>query len=408
MKKIMTKVRGRNMFLKLIGYEDNLKIDFGSVFVNKQDWCKGSTFFDSYFKRWNNDTGMEFQLKRSEIYIFLEIIHFFEQKMFQNMMDHEQLINVMELSSFLGAIECMSYAFGYMLYMLQPTLSFFDVTKIANSNYFHLFNETDTEVFFQQYVVEKYKILESVPLDFFVMFPFTFVTKLIESDKLTVMGALENNVVVYVSKWISTNVCSEEQIKHLRSLIRVSRLSLQFLLQVLPSIEWLSLVSNQYYILVNCASMQESMNHNELIERDQFPVAWFFDKRQNGGFAEDVIKINVDAILIWYQSEDEDMFPITVTTSVPVYGFYWTFRFFISRTCEMKMNITCTYDNSIEIHQVFSMLVGIRGGSISEEINGHTNVLYTVFQPISPPNMDIEGFKSIFGSFELIYHLHAL
>ena len=93
------------MFLKLIGYEDNLKIDFGSVFVNKQDWCKGSTFFESYFKRWNNDTGMEFQLKRSEIYIFLEIIHFFKQKMFQNMMDHEQLINVMELSSFLGAIE---------------------------------------------------------------------------------------------------------------------------------------------------------------------------------------------------------------------------------------------------------------------------------------------------------------
>ena len=396
-------VQQEETYLKIIDIDTNELIE--RIKITKWKWRENSLFYNSYLHRWNNDNDVQQSISVSEINCFLHIAYFFETGTFLNpkCLHASELMMIMQMSAFLGADACLQDAFDRFMRLCSfkyPTLD--EVITVSKADYF--VNLQYSGLFYHRFVLEQYERLNSVSDEVIAKLPFTFVEALLNWNNLIVDN--ENDVVLFVLKWLHGKELSEQEKKTLRLLVRVCRLSLPFINQVLKKVPFIQLTNKQFYTLQNFKSNEQYFEYNDSMTyfEDVFPKEWLLGYRSYVRFgpSQSVCAlvndekyyslpeglcmqtyVTIDAFRQWNDRNDDkndniSAFVVTLQTHEPYCGFYWNLDIAFQRNRRVCGILTCWYDDKktkmIEIHIMACVSVWI--GSPQRKASGiilHTN-----------------------------------
>ena len=393
-------------------YDVTTKEDIRTFTINVSRWKYESTFFDSYIRRWSDGSRLTYGVSSMDVDAFSRIVDFVEYcDGFQsdpNVLDSALLMNIMQMAFVLGMSNCLNEAFSTFT-LLKTTLrpTFQELTLVATSPYFGSLEYTD--YFFHRYVRERYRhFILDISEEELSVFPMVFMENLLSWDDIFVTS--ENDVVLFVDKWISLSKPSEEEIASVVKFIRVTRLSLPFINQVLMSVPWMKVSREQLYIIQNLKANEDNMNVHDCISffSTMLPSTWLSDYRNNvffkcsestmnmpfynkpvSHFVSPMMSVRIHQNIFHGWVDDKTMndpFVVELQNTSPIMGFFWkiTLQIYKDDVRRVQGIVQCGYETysvaPIKIFHMLSLTVSM-GDDTSGDFVTHTDKLKTFFVP---------------------------
>ena len=389
------------MLLHLIDIQTNERIDTLNITVSK--WRENSLFYDSYLNRWNDSADnneIQQSISSDEIQTFMQIAYYFEKGCFLNPCSFHtnELMEIMNMACFLGATKCLQEAFdkfnGLFVY---PSLE--DLITVSKADYF--VNLKRSSVFYHKYVLKVYEDLNNIPETALARFPLDFIDALLSWDKLIVDS--ENDVVVFVLKWMDHHTLSKQELLKIRTLIRVSRLSLPFINQVLKNLPFMGITDEQINTLQSFKFNEQYFDQNNCLiyfdgvlmkewfleyrtsvrfNTSQCTCAWLnsehYNHLPNGQMMQ--TKITTEEVQTWLcETSNDDPLVLTLQTDKTYCGFDWVLVIQLHRDYTIHGLLTCSFNwnygstQDVHIMACVRLSVGCTVTKRARECVLHTN-----------------------------------
>ena len=375
--------------------------------INTCRWKKESTFFCSYLSRWSDGTSLNYGISVGDFDAFHNILSYIEFGHFnKTRYSSMELINIMNLSFFLGISSSLNDAF--QIFSDLPSLSkpiFDEIINVSNAPYFEMLE--NTSLFFQRYVRERYRymLFDIIP-DHLAVFPLSFMESLLTWNDLPVSS--ENDVIILVDNWINIASPSVEDIDKIVSLIRMTRLSLPFINQVVMNVSWLKMSHEILHILQNFKANEDNLRmHEDIYFSDLLPSTWLLDYRNNVYFKGSLgtkdmsimndglyssifptlsVRLSTETFREWLENSNSmDPLVAVLQNYNPMMGFYWKISISIYKdhTRRIEVSVSCRFitDNVyLDIFHMLSINIDI-GIAMFGDIITHTGKTKMLYSP---------------------------
>ena len=371
------------------------------ISIHRIVWAANSSYFSVYLKDWNS-TEIKFSIDKADRHYFDIVIKSFynTDPVDLNMIDW---FSVICLCDKLGVKTLLEKGMKY----ISVNDTFDDAVHFYNSN-LEIRSVNELSHHFQSVLFLCFHNLVFVyekKIGMFLILPFYAVVEIIKDEK-EILKDSENLILLLCILWMADGNgknATVAQIDELCSLIRLSRLTSAFFMDIIPKLEWFN-ISRKEYERVQKFRLMESFISNEafgpgiVYEVDMLETkeVWYLPDRSNCNYGEmDSLlvghNISENAIDDWMRGDD--MFLESHSVCVYWKGCFWKNillfdrqgTFYAKTECNVKMG----GGEMFPVDQLFT-------GSVTQRLKYNINFCHRTFQLTQLLEGNLEDLKNRF------------